>query len=149
MGLYSVLLGAVPVLSGCAGSSPDGVTPATAVAPSQPGTYQLTDEDKGLDCKSLTGRMQVRILQERDYVQRSQTSGLSRSVKAGVTTVFGGSAYGSDPEADHARTVAMLEAYNKQLAAKGCRTFDLAAELQPKPVTVTPLPKAKDAPAKK
>lgn len=93
--------------------------------------------------------MQVWILQERDFVQRPQTTGFSRSVQSGVTSVFGGSTHGSSPEADHAHAVAMLEAYNKQLAAKGCRTFDLAAELQPKPVTVTPTLLPKDAPPKK
>jgi hypothetical protein len=37
----------------------------------------------------------------------------------------------------------MLEAYNTQLAAKGCATFNLEAELQPQPIGATPTPVAK------
>ncbi len=32
----------------------------------------------------------------------------------------------------------MLEAYNKQLAAKNCRSYDLDAELKPKDFRVSP-----------
>jgi hypothetical protein len=32
----------------------------------------------------------------------------------------------------------MLYAYNRQLAAKKCKTFDLDAELRPQPVQHTP-----------
>jgi hypothetical protein len=37
----------------------------------------------------------------------------------------------------------MLEAYNRQLAVKRCKTFDLEAELTPKSVRDTPTPSPK------
>jgi hypothetical protein len=74
--------------------------------------------------------MKIRILQIRDYHARAKTSELSRSLQSAQAN-FGASATGSDPDGDYARDRAMLEAYNAQLAAKGCKTLDLAAELKP------------------
>ncbi len=130
--------------AGCAAKS--GVSIPVAgeqAAPTQPAeSYQLTAEEQGLDCKKLTGRMQVRILQERDYTYRRKASTASQTVQSAVSTI-GSSSRGLDPDAEHRKSVAQLEAYNARLAAKGCKTFDLAKELEPKPVTVTPTPLAK------
>ena len=41
----------------------------------------------------------------------------------------GGSSKGGDRQAIFARERAKLEAYNAELAAKGCRTVDIEAEL--------------------
>jgi hypothetical protein len=60
-----------------------------------------------------------------------------------------GTSYGVNPTAQQARDIAVLKAYNDQLVAKGCATFDLDNELMPKPVTETPRPVRKDAPAAK
>jgi hypothetical protein len=84
--------------------------------------------------------MQVRILQIRDYAQRSGSTGLSHVMQTATTTVLGGTKEGTDPDGRYARDRAVLEAYNNHLAAKGCPTFDLVAELQPKPVNETPSP---------
>lgn len=136
--------------AGCATSPPQG---DAALAPgatggTATGGYQLTEDDKALDCKQLTGRMQVRILQVRDYSEREKTSLVSRGMQTAASTVFGGATHGASPDGDQARAVAQLEAYNQLLAAKNCRTFDLASELQPKPITATPTPKPKpEAPA--
>ena len=47
---------------------------------------------------------------------------------------------GSDPEGQHRRDLAMLEAYNRQLASKNCKTFDLAAALKASDPNSTPEP---------
>ena len=84
--------------------------------------------------------MQLRILQIRDYEQRPKSSAASRWAQQATTSIYGGTSHGSDPDADYRQSLAMLEAYNQQLAAKKCKTFDLESELQPKPVRETPTP---------
>jgi hypothetical protein len=149
---------ALAVLScaGCAGSgagltsgiSPPESTPSYSTA----GGYVLSADEQSLDCKKLTGRMQIRILQIRDYNERHQASAFSRALQSGVAAVKGGSIAGTDPDGDFAKDRAMLEAYNKQLAAKSCKSYDLAAELKPKDFHETPnatiKPAAEAAPAK-
>jgi hypothetical protein len=105
--------------------------------------YPLTKEELALDCKKLTGRMQVRILQVRDSSVRGGGSTLARTTQSAVIPVFGGTSRGADPAADFARDRAYLEALNKQLATKNCATFDLDSELQPRSIrdTPTPIPK--------
>lgn len=114
----------------------------------QNGAYVLGPDELKLDCKKLTGRMQVRILQIRDHNQRQQPSTAGRSVQSAVQPIFGGTTRGMNPDGEFARDRAVLDAYNRQLAAKNCKTFDLDAELRPKPITETPTPVAKAAPAK-
>lgn len=111
---------------------------ATAMAPAETVSrlppaegYRLTADEMALDCRKLTGRMAVRIVQVRDYEVRAQSTALSRSVQSAVKPVFGGSGAGSDPDGRHAEDRAKLEAYNRRLAEKGCPNFDLEAELDP------------------
>lgn len=124
-----------------------------AVSASPPATggeaYVLSPEEKEYDCKKLTGRMQVRILEVRDYAARDKSTKASHGLQTVVTGILGGSQRGTDPDGDYARDVAKLQAYNRQLAAKGCKSFDLAKDLQPKPVTETPVPAVAPAAAKK
>jgi len=107
------------------------------------GSYVLGPDEAKLDCRKLTGRMQVRILQIRDHNERQVGSAAGQTIQSVATPVFGGTTYGANPDRDFARDRAILEAYNRQLAAKNCKTFDLAAELKPKPVKDTPTPIAK------
>jgi hypothetical protein len=129
-------------LSACAASLPeDGYSLAngadtSAAAPgyhtaSSPRTvYQLSEEEKSLDCRRLTGRMKIRIVQMKDTASHQPTSEVARAMQT-AQSQFGGSTWGMDPDADAAKDRAMLEAYNAQLQAKGCTTLDLAAELSP------------------
>lgn len=127
----AALLGLLAIASLTAG-------PALAQSPVP---YRLSKEEQALDCKKLTGRMQVRILQIRDFNQHSpQTSIGSRLMQQAVTPIFGGTTIGASPSADHARDRAMLEAYNRRLAEKQCKTFDLDKELKPQPIQSTPRP---------
>jgi hypothetical protein len=72
--------------------------------------YELTSEEKALNCKQLTGRMQVRILQTRDTLQRNDSSALGRGLQSATVPIFGGTTHGTDPAYDAARDRAMLEA---------------------------------------
>lgn len=119
------------------------VTPAGQPPPKSEVTpigYALTDEEKGLDCKKITGRMQVRILQIRDFAEREQTSTVSHMLQQGVTAIFGGTKEGAAPAQSYARDRAVLEAYNQQLVEKGCKSFDLDTELDPKTGAASPTP---------
>jgi hypothetical protein len=140
---------------GCASTPPTSTTPPLAASDGPSAAqqaaapagfpYTLTAEEIALDCRKLTGRMQVRILQIRDYTERPGSTGLSHVVQTATTAVLGGTKEGTDPASRYARDRAILEAYNNQLAAKGCPTFDLVAELRPKAVSETPTPIAKSA----
>lgn len=129
---------------GCAATNP-GDTAALATPPAAAPAagvtkagYVLSAKELELECKQLTGRMQIRILEIRDYNERNRTTLASRALQSGATTVFGGSTTGTDPDGAYAKDRAMLEAYNQQLQAKGCRTYDLESELTPQDVRVTP-----------
>jgi hypothetical protein len=146
--LSIILITSGLALAGCASAVP-GYTPNPKKVPTDTsGTltqegYQLSAEELKLDCKRLTGRMQVRILQSRDASTRPEGSDASRAIKSVTTPLLGSTSFGLDPVGQAARDRAVLEAYNRQLAAKNCATFDLEAELKPKPVTETPRPTAK------
>lgn len=111
---------------------PSPTVPAETVArlPSR-GGYRLTAEELDLDCRKLTGRMAVRIVQIRDFQSRALTTSLSRGLQSAARPAFGGSGEGTDPEGRYARDRAMLEAYNQRLADQNCANFDLDAELAP------------------
>jgi hypothetical protein len=135
-------------LTGCAASGPSAtsslLTPVVAPAAA---AYTLSADELQLDCKKLAGRMQIRILEIRDYNERQQASLLSRALQSGASTVAGGSMSGTDPNGQYAKDRAMLEAYNAQLAAKNCKSYDLNAELKPKDFHETPTANIKPASA--
>jgi hypothetical protein len=119
--------GATPVAAPVAmGETVTRLPPPTATA-----GYQLTPADLQLDCKKLTGRMAVRIVQIRDYRSRGQATLVARTIQSSTTTVLGGSLEGTDPDGRYARDRAQLEAYNRRLAEKDCPNFDLETALDP------------------
>lgn len=130
----------MPATSALAPSSGPDAAPTQATA-----AYQLSADEKALECKQLTGRMQIRILEIRDYHERSRTTLVARTLQSGSTTVFGGPKAGIDPDGAYAKDRATLEAYNAQLVAKGCKAYDLESELQPQDVRVTPTATIKPA----
>lgn len=104
--------------------------------------YQLSEDELKYDCRKLTGLMQIRILQVRGYDANKNASAAARGIQSMATPIWGGTKEGLDPEGQYRRDLAMLEAYNRQLAAKKCKTFDLTAELNAKGDT-TPTPHEK------
>jgi hypothetical protein len=115
----------------------DGVTTGAL----QGSGYQLSEDELKFDCKKLTGTMQIRILQMRGYDTNKKTSTVARSLQSLTTPIFGGTKEGVDPDGQYLKDRAMLEAYNRQLGVKQCKTFDLDAELAIKSTDVTPTPR--------
>ncbi|WP_045836726.1 hypothetical protein [Hyphomicrobium sp. 99] len=110
-----------------------------------------TPDDK-LNCKQISGRMQVRILQLRGFDDRKQASSLSRGIQAGMAATFGNLSHGVDPQGEHAAEIQSLQAYNQRLVALGCKSYDLEKELNEKdphetPAPTIPAPKKKKVPA--
>ncbi len=139
---------AVVILAGCAQALPGGTPTPRKVSDDDTGTfdgrtYKLSAEEQALDCKKLTGRMQVRILQIRDADQRPTGNVVTQGTQMIVAPIFGGTTHGSDPAGTLARDRAMLEAYNARLKEKSCQTFDLDRELAIRDVRHTPRPQPK------
>ena len=108
--------------------------------------YTLTPEDLKLDCKKLTGKIQVGILQLRGERGEAKTTDLSRNLQQAATPFVAGTSRGINPEGDQARAYSQLKAFNGQLAAKNCAVYDLDAQLKPGVTdTPRPIPKAKPA----
>lgn len=136
------LVSVAAAVCGCASTqidSPPSLVNDPASGGTQP-TYQLSAKEMGYGCSKLTGLIQVRVLQIRGYGPDHRGSLAARSVQSVATPIFGGTTMGLDPDGQYAKDVAMLQAYNRQLAAKGCKTFDLAAELKRTGVSQTPTP---------
>lgn len=145
---------AAMLLSACAGAQSEGLATASSTAPIgqrsvetasvtpglQPdGSYVLSPPELALSCRKLTGRTLVRILQIRDYELSQSGSVAAQQIQKVVAPVMGGTKRGADPDADYRRDRAIVEAYNKRLAEKGCKSFDLVKELQPKPAAESPV----------
>ncbi|MFN0219723.1 MAG: hypothetical protein ACKVP4_13015 [Hyphomicrobium sp.] len=124
-------------LAGCASQSGLVAEPLSGEASAG---YVLSDKEMSLNCKELMGRMQLRILQIRDYDAVNNASIGSRAIQSGFTTVAGGAKYGADPNGTYARDRAQLAAFNQRLAALNCKTYNLDDELRPKDVKATPAP---------
>ncbi len=115
--------------------------PASTGVFDEQGVYHLSAEEEGFDCKDLTGLMQVRILDVRDYEARRRVT--PGTVLQSTLSFFGVAPASGDLDARYTADRARLEAYNQRLAAKKCPAFDLAQELKPRDVTETPTPLAK------
>jgi hypothetical protein len=96
--------------------------------------------DDKLNCKQITGRMQVRIMEIRGHGERQQASSFSRGLQSGFVATFGNLAHGVDPEGTYAADLKMLSDYNQRLVAMGCKSYDLDFELNQKDMNETPMP---------
>jgi hypothetical protein len=93
------------------------------------GRYEMSAAEKGMDCKRLTGSIQITISRLKDPLVRQEASAMSSAAQTLSTPLYGGSTKAGDRQAIYARERAKLEAYNAELAAKGCKTVDIEAEL--------------------
>lgn len=100
----------------------------------------LTSEEAAYDCKKINGRMQLLILQIRDYPDRNKGSLLARGIQGVTVPIIGGTRTGLDPDARYQLDVMRLQAFNARLSHLKCPTFDLEAELKARDVTHTPKP---------
>lgn len=118
-----------PVAASAPAPDPAG---AARIAPA-PGGYKLTQAEMALDCPKLTGQMRVRIANMRaNYSQPSGTV-VSRTMQSALTPIYGGTNRGADPQGDLQLDRAKLEAFNRRLAEKKCKTLDIDAELRGEP----------------
>jgi hypothetical protein len=127
-------------LSACAaaapGFSPDPPAAANKMLPTmqsgsvEKGTYQPSDDEKKLDCRKLTGSMHVMLSRLKDAPNRPRPSGMSTAIQGAAAPVFKGSTIGMDFEGELLRERLRLDAYNKLLGEKKCKTMDVGAELK-------------------
>lgn len=109
--------------------------------------YQAPLDDKKLNCKQLSGRVQLLILQLRGYDNRTQASGFSRGLQSIFSSTVGTTATGRDPAGQHAADLQRVRDYNQRLAAAGCNSYDLDYELKQTDPIASPTPRI--APPKK
>lgn len=100
----------------------------------------LTKEEAAYGCRKINGRMQLLILQIRDYPDRAKGSQIAQGIQGITVPLFGGTQRGLDPDAQYQRDVRKLEAFNARLAKLKCPTFDLQAELSSRDIKRTPKP---------
>jgi hypothetical protein len=100
------------------------------------GSYELSDLDKARDCKRTLGSMQISIARLKDPAFRVEPSAASSAMQSGSAALAGGSGRGGDRQTEYARERARLEAYNRLLASKNCKTLDIDAELAKPPEQV-------------
>jgi hypothetical protein len=98
------------------------------------GTYHMSSQEKGTDCRHLKGSMMVTINRLRHRSKEVGTSALALGANKVTAPLWGGgSSKGLDRDAEYQRDLARLEAYNRHLADKGCPTVDIDAELKRPP----------------
>ena len=97
------------------------------------GHYEMSATEKAMDCKRLTGSMQITMSRLKDSYIRMEPSAAASATQKMAAPVLGGTTVGADRQALYARERAKLEAYNNELAAKGCKTLDIEAELASPP----------------
>ena len=138
-----LLLSAVLVLTACAavvpGYSPPPFKPkgkawtaASSGEVGEDGHYALGEDELKLDCKRLTGSMQITIARMKDPYFQQEPSAIAGASHKTVGPLLGSTA-GADRKAEYARARAKLDAYNRQLAEKNCKTVDIDAELAKAP----------------
>jgi hypothetical protein len=93
------------------------------------GRYHLGESEKAMDCKRLTGSMQITLARLKDAFYRAEPSPVSTMAQSVSRPVLGGSSVGAGRQELYARERAKLDAYNDELAARGCKTLDIEAEL--------------------
>lgn len=102
--------------------------------------HEQDTADDQLSCKQITGRMQVHIMELRGFSGRQQASALSRGIQAGFSATLGNTAHGIDPQGEHDDAIKQLYAYNQRLVEKGCKSYDLDAELKKNEIDDVPAP---------
>lgn len=122
-------------VSGCAGAgalsqgyAPESHPVETSANVNPDPGYKLSPEEAELDCKRLAGKVQIRILEFRSGLKPEESSAFARALASTSALVDGTTAELSVTEA-HKKDVAQLYAYNKQLADKNCRSFDIGKAL--------------------
>ena len=99
------------------------------------GLYEMSATEKQMDCKRLTGSMQITISRLKDAYGRAEPSKGAWAAQTAIAPVVGSTSVGADRRALYARERAKIDAYNRELAARNCKTLDIEAELARPPET--------------
>ena len=115
------------------------------------GRYVLSEAELKLECKKLSSRVSLRLLQLRaELADKSQPTVAAQTLQQvtgpALKLMYGGaSSYGTDRGSQLRRDRAVIEAYNQQLTAKSCQPYDTEAELKKTPADPSPSPIPKSA----
>jgi hypothetical protein len=141
--IRATLLLSLALLAACAaalpGYSPPPFKDSQLVKPMKSGevdgdgTYHMSSQEKATDCRRLRGSMMVTISRLRHRDSEATPSALAKSANQTVAPLTSRSSRGLDRDAEYQRDRARLVAYNQHLAAKGCPTIDIDAELSRSP----------------
>jgi hypothetical protein len=93
------------------------------------GKYELSQDELAMDCRRMTGSMKITISRLRDAHSRKGGSSLAEAAHQTMPLITQGSTASADRQSSLARERAKLDAYNRQLAARNCKTVDIDAEL--------------------
>jgi len=108
-------------------------SPYTSGDVTSDGVYQMSEQEKLMDCKRTTGSMLITISWLRHRATDVGTSGAAVVASQAVRPVLGGSGRGLDQDAEYVRSRARLDAYNRHLVSQKCTTLDIDAELAKPP----------------
>jgi hypothetical protein len=97
------------------------------------GVYQMSEQEKLMDCKRTTGSMLITISWLRHRNGEVGTSSVAVAASKAAQPFVGGSGKGLDRDAEYVRSRARLDAYNRHLAAQKCATLDIDTELAKPP----------------
>jgi hypothetical protein len=93
------------------------------------GKYELSQDEMAMDCRRMTGSMKITINRLRDAEGRKGGSALAESAHKVAPLITQGSTASADRQSSLARERAKLDAYNRHLASRNCKTLDIDAEL--------------------
>ena len=94
------------------------------------GLYEMSKDELAMDCMRMTVSMKITINRLRDAATRQGGgSNLAEQAHKSVPIIMQGSTAAADYRATQARERAKLDAYNRNLAARNCKTLDIDAEL--------------------
>jgi hypothetical protein len=92
------------------------------------GKYELSQDEMAMDCRRMTGSMKITINRLKDAASRQGGSVLAESAHKVAPLITQGSTASADRQSSLARERAKLDAYNRHLASRNCKTLDIDAE---------------------
>jgi hypothetical protein len=124
--------------------------PATAKQKHSSGGTGLQPQldDQTLNCKQLSGRVQILLLQLRGSGSSKQATGIARGTQSAFAAVVGTNKIGTDPQGELATDLNKLRNYNQRLVDKGCNSYDIDQELQQTDPDETPAARVRPKKAK-
>src|SRR5262245_63768193 len=93
------------------------------------GLYEMSKDELAMDCRRMTGSMKITINRLRDAEGRKGGSALAESAHKVAPLITQGSTASADRQSSLARERAKLDAYNRHLASRNCKTLDIDAEM--------------------